>query len=123
MERVLPGYEPFKVICLDFMGSVTVKTRKMALKDMLIKMPRGEEPTPGHGELCTVLVMAANVASERPVALGSRMRRTLGAPLEPQAVQDKQYLKASRHRQDLVDLWWKPWKEQRFASILAYDNL
>ena len=49
--------------------------------------------------------------------------RTVGAPLEPPAVQDEQCLGASRHRQDLVNPWWKPWKEQRFTSILAYDHL
>ena len=49
--------------------------------------------------------------------------RTLGAPPEPQAIQDEQYLRASRHQQDLVNLWWNPWKEQGLASILAYDHL
>ena len=81
--------------------------------------------------------MAANVASDQPVALGSctsdsfmpltvsqlLLGRTLGAPLEPQAVRDEQYLGASRHQQDLVNLWWKPWKEQGFDKILAYDHL
>ena len=33
------------------------------------------------------------------------LRRTLGASLEPQAVQDKHYLGASRHQQDLVSQW------------------
>ena len=100
-----------------------MKASKVTLKRTLFKPLRGEDPTLSHGELCTVLAMAANMASNQPVALGSHTRRTLGAPLEPQAVQDDQYLGSSRHQQDLVNLWWKAWKEQRFTGILAYDHL
>ena len=70
VERILPGCKPFKAICLDFMGSVTVKASKMALKHTLIKMLSGDDPNPSHGELCAVLAMAANVGSKQPVPWG-----------------------------------------------------
>ena len=47
----------------------------------------------------------------------------MGAPLGPQAVQDEQYLGASRHQHDLMDLWWRPWKKQGSFRILAYVHL
>ena len=60
---------------------------------------------------------------------------TAGAPLELQAVLDEQYFGAGRHRQvlthceasiyqqDLLNLWWKMWKEQGFASLSPYGHL
>ena len=89
-----------------------VKVSKVALKRTLFKMLRGEDSTLSHGGLCAILAMTAHVASDRPVALRSRIRRNLGAPLEPQAVQDAQYPGASRHQQDLVNLWWNPWRSR-----------
>ena len=97
----------------------------------------GRVSDPCLHELCTVLARAANTASNRPAALGTRtsnnfmslaakhllLGRTLVEPLEPQADQDEQYLGASRHRQDILNLWWKPWRDQGFDDILAYDHL
>ena len=43
--------------------------------------------------------------------------------MEPQAIQDDQFLRSDRHQQDLVNLWWKPWNEQGFTSMLACVHL
>ena len=53
----------------------------------------------------------------------SRTGRASGAPLEPQVVQDYRYLGYDRHQQELVNLRWKPWNEQRFTSMMAYAHL
>ena len=93
-----------------------MKAIKATLKPMLTNTLSGEKPTIDYYELCTILVMAANVANDRPVALRSRARddlvpltvnqrlsgNTAGAPLEPQVVLDKLYFGASRYRQVLV---------------------
>ena len=49
--------------------------------------------------------------------------RTSGAPLDPHAVQDVQFLVASSYQQDLLNLWWTLWKEQGFASLPPYGHL
>ena len=41
---------------------------------------------------------------------------------EPQAVQEELYLGASRNQQDLLNLWWKSWKEQGFTSLPPYSR-
>ena len=100
-----------------------VKASKVTRWCTLFRMLRGDDPTQSHVELCATLAAVANVAGGQPIPLRSRTRRTSGAPLEPQAVQDNQYLGPNRHQQDRVNLWWKPWSEQRFISRLAKDHL
>ena len=113
-----------------------MKAIKVTLKHMLSKAMSGEKPTLSYSELCMVLAMAANVVNDRPVALRSHtndnfealtvnqlLGRTSGATLEPQAVEDGQYFGASRYQQDLLNLWWKLWKEQGFASLPPYSHL
>ena len=113
-----------------------MKVIKATLKHMLLNALGGEEPTPSYSELCTVLVMVANVVNKLPVALRSPMdndfvplvsstplRRTSGALLEPQAVQVKQYLGVSRYQQDLLNMWWKLCKERQTSSLLSYGHL
>ena len=77
-----------------------VKASKVRLKRTLVKMLRGEDPTPSHNELCAILATGANVASDLPTTLGSRssnnfmslalkhllLGRNSVAPLEPQAI-------------------------------------
>ena len=46
-----------------------MKVIKATLKHMLLNALGGEEPTPSYSELCTVLVMVANVVNKLPVAL------------------------------------------------------
>ena len=74
-----------------------VKASKVRLKRVLVKMLKGEDPTPSHNELCTILATAANVASDLPTTLRSHssnnfmslalkhllLGRTLVAPLKP----------------------------------------
>ena len=109
----------------------------------------GEKPTIDYHELCMLLTMAANAVNDRPITLRSRARddlvpltvnqllsgNTAGAPLEPQSVLDEQYFGAGRYRQvlmhfqasiylqDLLNLWWKLWKEQGFAGLLPNAHL
>ena len=46
-----------------------MKVIKATLRYMLLKALGGEEPTPSYSELCTVLMMVANVVNILPVAL------------------------------------------------------
>ena len=41
----------------------------------------------------------------------------------PHAVQGVELVIASSYQQDLLNLWWKPWKEQGFASLPPYGHL
>ena len=72
------------------------KANKVTIWRTLFGMLRGKDPTQSHVKLCAARVTAANVANGQPIALRSRTRRTSGAPLEPQAVQDDQYLGSNR---------------------------
>ena len=49
--------------------------------------------------------------------------RHTGALVQPQVIPNEQYLGASIHQQDLVDLWWKPWKKKVSCSIQACVHL
>ena len=65
--------------------------------------------------------MAANMVNNRLVALRSRANDDF-VPLTVNC-QDLLYFGASRYQQDLLNLWWKLWKEQGFASLPPYSHL
>ena len=81
--------------------------------------------------------MVANVVNDQPVTLRPLtdnkfmpltvnqllLGRTSETPLQPQAVQEEQYIGAGRYQQDLLNMWWKLWKEQGLASLLPYGHL
>ena len=54
-----------------------VKAFKVTLKQMLSKTLSGDKPTLSYDELCTILIMAANVINNRPIALRSRTHGNL----------------------------------------------
>ena len=51
------------------MRACRVKIVKAPLRHMLLKALGEEEPSPSYSELCTVLMMVADVVNELPVAL------------------------------------------------------
>ena len=114
-----------------------VKVFKVTRKQMLTRTLSGGKPTLSYEELCTVLTMAANVVNDQPITLRTRTsdnhvpftmnqlmsERTSGVLLEPRAVQDIQFFVTSSYQQDLLNLWWKLWKEEGFASLPLYGHL
>ena len=107
------------------------------LKHMLSKTLSGEKPTLSYSNLCTVLAMVANVVNERPVTLWSLadddfvpltvnqllLGKTPGASVKHRADQEEQCFGASKYQRDLLNMWWKRWKVQGFASLLPYGCL
>ena len=84
---------------------------------------RRDYPILSHVEYCAALATGANVACGRAIAMRLRTGKASRAPLEPQVVQDNWNLGYNRHQQELVNLWWKPWNEQQFTSMMAYTHL
>ena len=84
-----------------------------------------EELSPSYSDLCTVLMMVADVVNELPVALrypvdDDFMPLVSSTPLggtpealpETRAAQVKQRLRVGGFQQDLMNTFWKLWKEQ-----------
>ena len=114
-----------------------VKAFKVMLKYLLAKMLNEEETSLSYSDLCTVLAMVANVVNERPVALWTLVDdafvplsvkqllfgRTHEASFEHRDDLEEQWFRASKYQRDLLDMWWKQWKEKGFASLLLHGRL
>ena len=114
-----------------------MKAISTTLKQMLSETMSGGKPTLKYRELSAILTMAANLVNDRPIALNFPTSKglvpftvnqlltglTLGASRVPHAVQGVEFVIASRYQQDLLNMWWKLWKEQGFASLPPYGHL
>ena len=49
--------------------------------------------------------------------------RTPEASVEHHDDLEEQCFGASNYQRDLLDMWWKRWKNQGFASLLPYNHL
>ena len=113
-----------------------METLKVILKYRLSWTLCGERPTLSYSALCTLLAIVANVVNKRPVALGTLaddfapltknqmlIERTPEVAVEHLNDLDEQYFRASKYQRDLLDMWWKRWKQQGFASLQPYNHL
>ena len=88
----------------DNLSASQAEASKATSWHMFFKSPRGYDSILSHLKYYAATATAANVVCGRPMVLMLHTDKASGA-------------------QVLVNLWWRPWDEHQFTSIMTYTHL
>ena len=113
-----------------------VASTKAALNLMLSTTIVANKPTLHYAQLCTILARVATVVNDRPVAVASLsdfdivgltinqllLGRTTTSSMHSPCSVPEDASASTRYMEDLMQCWWKHYKERVFPHLLPYSR-
>lgn len=109
---------------------------KDTLHHMLANTMIGDKPTLDYAEACTLFARIANTINDRPIGLKSStldemvpltvnqliLGRTSSVKPPDLDVVEEGYMAADTYLQELVQCWWKLWRDKAVPTLMPYHK-